>query len=166
MAPPESIPKMADPLDHASAFTTLIASLDPPHPQLATSKFVKKLDGIQEVSLPPAIPQMEALSLAEKGLVGQFTGVWPSPNTIKKWVERNWLDKTQGKISIRLCGRGFFTFHFETKEDKDLKFQNGPYFRDTRGLYLNKWTLDFDLELDVPNVFTVWVWLPRLPLHC
>jgi len=36
----------------------------------------------------------------------------------------------------------------------------------TRGLYLNRWTLDFNLELDVPNVFHVWVYLPHLPLHC
>jgi len=56
-----------------------------------------------------------------------------------------------GKISIKFCGRGYFTFHFETKEDRDLIFRNGPYFMDTRGLYLNKWTLDFDPEMDVPN---------------
>jgi len=37
---------------------------------------------------------------------------------------------------------------------------------DTRGLYLNKWTLEFDLEMDVPNVIPVWVRLPHLPLHC
>ena len=37
---------------------------------------------------------------------------------------------------------------------------------DTRRLYLNKWNPDFDPELDVPNVVSVWVWLPHLPLHC
>ena len=37
---------------------------------------------------------------------------------------------------------------------------------DTRGLYLNRWTPDFDLELDVPNVVPVWTILPQLPLHC
>ena len=35
-----------------------------------------------------------------------------------------------------------------------------------RGLYLNKWTLDFDPTQDVPSVVPVWVRLPRLPLHC
>lgn len=37
---------------------------------------------------------------------------------------------------------------------------------DTRGLYLNRWTIDFDPNLDVPNVVTVSVRLPHLPLHC
>ena len=36
---------------------------------------------------------------------------------------------------------------------------------DTRGLYLNRWTLDFDPELDVRSAVPVWVRLPHLPLH-
>ena len=35
-----------------------------------------------------------------------------------------------------------------------------------RGLYLNKWMLDFDPSQDVPSAVPVWVWLPHLPLHC
>jgi len=148
------------------AFSNLIKSLPQQRPRPTASKFVKKLDVLQEVLLPPTIPRMAALSLAEKGLIGQFTGLWPSPKTVQRWVERNWADKTQGKISIRFCGRGYFTFHFETKEDKDLIFRNGPYFMDSRGLYLNKWTPDFDPELDIPSAVPVWVRLPHLPLHC
>ena len=34
------------------------------------------------------------------------------------------------------------------------------------GLYLNKWTPDFDPNQDVPFVLTVWVRLPHLSLHC
>ena len=109
---------------------------------------------------------MVSLSLAEKGLIGQFTGLWPSPKIVQKWVERNWMDKINGKISIRFSSRGYYTFHFETKEDKDLIFRNGPYFMETRGLYLNKWIPDFDPELDLSNVVLVWVRLPHLPLHC
>eukprot|EP00253_Pinus_taeda_P028342 PITA_28342 len=37
---------------------------------------------------------------------------------------------------------------------------------DSRGLYLNKWTPDFDPELDIPSAVPVWVRLPHLPLHC
>jgi len=70
-----------------------------------------------------------------------------------------------GKISIRLCGRGYYTFHFET-EDRDLIFKNVPYFMDTRGLYLNIWMLDFNPEMDVHNAIPIWVRLPHLPLHC
>ena len=36
---------------------------------------------------------------------------------------------------------------------------------DTMGLYLNKWTLDFDPKMDVPNAVPVWVRFPHLPLH-
>lgn len=123
------------------------------------------MEEIPEISLPPALPRKAALSLAERGLVRQFTRLWPSPKTVQKWVERHWYASINGKISIRFCGRGYYTFHFETKEDRDLIFMNVLYFMDTRRLYLNKWTPDFDLEMDVPNVVNVWVRLPHLPFH-
>jgi len=37
---------------------------------------------------------------------------------------------------------------------------------DSRGLYLNRWTPYFDLEMDGPSKVPVWVRLPHLPLHC
>jgi len=70
------------------------------------------------------------------------------------------------KISIRFCGRGYYTFHFETKEDQDLIFRNGPYFMDTRGSYLNRWMPNFNPKMDVANAVPVWVRLPHFPLHC
>lgn len=126
MSPQEDILEVDPPLDHALAFSALIKSLNPPREMPAISKFIKNLDGIQEVSLPPTIPRMDSLSLAKKGLIGQFNGLWPSPKTVQKLVERNWLDKINGKISIKFCGRGYYTFYFETKEDKHLIFRNGP----------------------------------------
>ena len=33
-------------------------------------------------------------------------------------------------------------------------------------MYLNKWTLDFSSENDVPSVVPVWVQFPYIPLHC
>ena len=71
-----------------------------------------------------------------------------------------------GKVSIRFYERGYFTFHFESKEDRDLILRNGPCCMDSRGIYLNIWTPKFDPELDVPNVVPVWVRLPHLILHC
>ena len=35
-----------------------------------------------------------------------------------------------------------------------------------QGLYLNRWTPDFDPEADIPKVVPVWVRLPNLPMHC
>jgi hypothetical protein len=51
-------------------------------------------------------------------------------------------------------------------EDRDIIFQNGPYFFGSRGMYLNRWTLDFNLEHDVPSTVPIWMWIPHLPLHC
>ena len=33
------------------------------------------------------------------------------------------------------------------------------------GLYINRWSLYFDPEKDVPSVVSFWVRLPHLPLH-
>lgn len=33
-------------------------------------------------------------------------------------------------------------------------------------MYLNKWSLDFDPNEDIPNAIPVWVKLLRLPLSC
>jgi len=152
--------------DLEKSFASLIPENASEKIRPSVSKFVKKLNEIPEVSLPPALPRRAAVALSERGLVGQFTGLWPSPRTVLRWVERNWNQMVQGKIAIRFCGRGFFTFLFESVEDRNLIFRNGPYFMDSRGLYLNRWTPDFDPEMDVPNAVPVWVRLPHLPLHC
>ena len=34
-----------------------------------------------------------------------------------------------------------------------------------QGLYLNKWTPNFDLNQDIPFVVPVWVRLPHIPLY-
>jgi hypothetical protein len=52
------------------------------------------------------------------------------------------------------------------KKDRDLIFRSEPYFLGTRGMHLNKWTLDFSSENDVPSAVSVWVCLPHFPLHC
>ena len=57
-------------------------------------------------------------------------------------------------------------FEFISEEDRDLVFRNGPYFMGTQGLYLNKWTPDFDPAIDLPKEVLVWVRLPNLPMHC
>jgi len=152
--------------DQAEIFASLISENATSRIKPSASKFVKKLADIPEIPLPPSLPRKAAISLAERGLVGQFTGLWPSPRVVQKWLERNWNANIQGKIAIRFCRRGYYTFLFETKEDKNLIFRNGPYFMDSRGLYLNRWSPNFDLEMDIPNVALVWVHLPHLPLHC
>lgn len=150
--------------ENEEAFASLIATNGAPSNMPSINKFVKKPEEIPEISLPPALPRRAAISLAERGLVGQFTGLWLS-KLLQKWVERNWNATTQGKIAIRFCGRGYYTFLFESKEDRDLILKNGPYFMDSIGLYLNRWMPDFDPKMDVPSTVPVWVRLPHLPLH-
>jgi hypothetical protein len=84
-----------------------------------------------------------ALRLAENGLIGKFTGLWPSLWAMAQWLDLNWRKKIQGQMSSTFCGKGFYVFLFENKVDRDLIFKSGPYFMGSRGMYLNKWMPDF-----------------------
>ena len=66
--PPPSAPYVVD------AFKKLLASL-PKKKKCEATKFVKKLDEIPEISLPPEGPIQVALSLVNRALVSQFTGL-------------------------------------------------------------------------------------------
>jgi hypothetical protein len=68
------------------------------------------------------------------------------------WIQKNWVGLIKGKLSHYFCGKGFYAFFFETKEDMDLIFRSGPYFYGTKGLYLNRWTPNFNPENDIPLV--------------
>jgi hypothetical protein len=81
------------------------------------------------------------------------------------WINRNGKPLIKGHLSHTFCGKGFFAFLFEMKEDMDLVFKSGPYFMGSRGLYLNRWTSEFYLENGIPTVMLVWVRLPFLSLH-
>ena len=55
---------------------------------------------------------------------------------------------------------------FETKDDRDLIFNIGPYFMGSRGMYLYKSTPNFIPENGIPSTITMWVRILFLPLHC
>jgi hypothetical protein len=129
-------------------------------------KFVKKLEEVPVIDLPPAQPMSVVVSLADRALVGQFTGLWPSPRTTENWIQKNWRPLISNSVTCYAVGRGFFLFEFISKEDRDLIFRSGPYFMGPQGLYLNRWTPDFDPEVDVPKAVPVWVRLPNLSIHC
>jgi len=52
------------------AFASLVSAMGPTKNRLSVTKFVKRLEDILEISLPPALPCTSVLSLAERGLVG------------------------------------------------------------------------------------------------
>lgn len=153
------------PLSPSEAFNRLLAGL-PKKKNFEAAKFVKKLEDIPVISLPPETPIQVALSLAERALISQSTGLWPSPKSTESWVNRNWVSLIKESVTSYFLGRGYFLFEFTSKDDKDLILQNGPYFMDPQGLYLNKWTPNFDPAVDVPKAVLVWVRLPNLPVHC
>ena len=128
--------------------------------------FLKKLDDILKISLPPEGVIQVALSLADRALVGQFIGLYPSPKTKENWVVKNWTLLIKNSVTSYFLGRGYFMFEFISKEDKYLIFRNGPYFMGPQGLYLNKRTPDFNPGVDFPTVVPMWVRLPNLPVHC
>jgi hypothetical protein len=132
----------------------------------AIPKFIKKLEDIPEIALPEERPMQIALALAQRGLVGQFMGLWPSSKTTDDWIQRNWKPNLAHGVTCYPVGRGYFVFEFISEEDRDLIFRNGPYFMGSQGLYLNKWTPDFDPMVDTPKEVPVWVRLPNLPMHC
>ena len=166
MAAPGGGLSPSTPLSAEEAFKLLLSApgLKPAAPSIP--KFIKKLDVVPEIDLPTDQPIKIALALAERGLVGQFMGLWPSSKTTDDWIQRNWRPQLKNSVTCYPVGRGFFIFEFISKEDRDLVFRNGPYFMGSQGLYLNKWTPDFNAEVDVPKEVPVWVRLPNLPVHC
>ena len=148
------------------AFNLLLRPLGEAPIAPAIPKFIKKLDSIPEIDLPSEIPIKIALALSDRGLVGQFMGLWPSTKTTDDWIQRNWRPQLKNSVTCYPVGRGFFIFEFISKEDRDLIFRNGPYFMGPQGLYLNRWTPDFNAEMDMPKEVPVWVRLPNLPVHC
>ena len=117
---------------------------------LSIPKFVNKLDEVPEIALPEEQPIEIALALAERGLIGQFMGLWPSTKTTDDWIQRNWRPQLKNPVTFYAVGRGFFIFEFISKQDRDLVFRSSTYFMGSQGLYLNKWTPDFDPTVDVP----------------
>ena len=115
------------------------------------------MESIPTVSFPNEEASKVALNLAERGLIGEFIGLWPLPKAVDAWVQKNWRSLVKEGIKSHFFGKGFFVFIFEAIEDTNLIFRNGLYFMGPYGLYLNQWTLDFDLTQDVPSAVPVWV---------
>jgi hypothetical protein len=122
---------------NAVAFRSLVSSLGKSIVKSLPAYFVKKLNQIPEVNILSTSPWHIALALAERGLIRKFTGIWPFPRSMELRVQKNRVVLIKGKLTHYLCGRGFYVFLFELKEDQDLIFYIGPCFFDTCEMYLN-----------------------------
>ena len=111
-----------------SAFRAMIAVAPKRPPSMYQQKFVKKMASIPSVALPEEDTCKAALNLDERGLIGQFTGLWPSPKSVEDWTQRNWKPLIKEGVKSYFVGKGFFVFVFENPEDKGLIFRNEPYF--------------------------------------
>ena len=67
------------PLPDVKAFRHLIRAQGKKSTSSAYSRFVKRLESISNIVPTPEQPRKVALLLVDKGLFGQFTGLWPSP---------------------------------------------------------------------------------------
>jgi len=56
--------------ENEEAFTSVIIANGAPRNRPTINKFVKKVEDIPKISLPPSLPRRATLSLAERGLVG------------------------------------------------------------------------------------------------
>ena len=74
------------------------------------------------MDLPAEQPCRTAMNIVDRGLIGQFIGLWPSPKAIDGWVQRNWKPLILAGIRSNLIGKGYYVFLFENLEDKDLIF--------------------------------------------
>ena len=133
--PPEGVPPPLPP--EIDAFKHLLASYGKRKGSPMVQNFVKKTS-IPYVDLPAKRPCLTTLNLAERGLIGKFTSLWSCPKENDGWVQRNWRPLVFEGIHNHLVGRGYYVFVFESADDQDLIFQNGPYFMGPQGLYLNK----------------------------
>ena len=73
------------------AFKRLVDSYEKRKGSPNVHQFVKKAYNIPSVEFPAERPCRTALNLAERGLIGQFLGLWSSPKVVDGWVQRNWM---------------------------------------------------------------------------
>ena len=88
--------------DRLEAFKALVRSARPKTEPSSSSKFVKKMEEIPSLELPPEEPCNLALLFAGTTLIGKFTGLWPSPKTVEAWMDDRWKSLIQGKF---LCSQ-------------------------------------------------------------
>ena len=72
-----------DPSSIEDQFQNIVASLPGESPAAAPASRFVKLPEVPEVKLSSAASKRKAVTLSEKGLIGLFTGLWPSPGSVE-----------------------------------------------------------------------------------
>jgi hypothetical protein len=99
--------------------------------------------------------------MREHALIDKFLGLWPSERDLLRWIKDWWNPK--GDYEVQLSSKGFFTIILYNLEDKDIIFDNGPYFYNSVGLFLRFWMDCFSPEKEDFTMAPVWIRLYSLP---
>lgn len=59
------------------------------NPKSTLVRFAKKKDNVLEVAILPTISTNKSLALLDRGLIGQFMGLWPQLRIVESWVQQN-----------------------------------------------------------------------------
>jgi len=99
-------------------------------------------------------------TLQNKAVICRFNGFWPRSHDLHAWIYQNWTANCQ----LLLCSKGFFVVQFESMDDYQKVFMQGPWFWGRAGLFITPWFPEFDANTMVVTKMPVWVRLPNLPL--
>lgn len=103
--------------------------------------------------------------LFDHALICRFTKTWPKLCDLHGWVSNKWKAFVEDEISIFPCAKGFFILEFESKEDKELVLENGPWFYEGDFLCMKPWFPEFDPHTKIFTTTFLWVRLPHLPIQ-
>jgi hypothetical protein len=120
-------------LPKIDAFRKLVVEASKRLPSAAQQKFVKKLECIPSVELPLEETCRSAVNLADRGLIGQFTGLWPSPKSVEAWVQRNWSPLISEGIKSHFIGKGYLCSSLKTLKTKTSFSETAHISWDPRG---------------------------------
>jgi len=99
-------------------------------------------------------------TLQNQAVICRFNGFWPRSHDLHAWIYQNWTANCQ----LLLCSKGFFVVQFESMDDYQKVFLQGPWFWGRAGLFITPWFPEFDANTMVVTKMPVWVRLPNLPL--
>jgi len=99
-------------------------------------------------------------NLQTKAVICRFNGFWPRSHDLHAWIYQNWTANCQ----LLLCSKGFFVVQFESMDDYQKVFLQGPWFWGRAGLFITPWFPEFDANTMTVTKMPVWVRLPNLPL--
>ena len=80
--------------------------------------------------------------MKERALIGKSMGIWPTKNTLVRWINTTW--KPQRHYDLQLGAKGFFTIIFFNEDDNTKIFESSPYFYNSAGLFLRPWKERFN----------------------